>query len=42
MVYLKVAKTFNFELTTFRYQLHIPNFSLCSVHVPLYILMGCI
>ena len=40
MVYLMVAKTFNFQLPTFRFPLSISHFALCSVHVPLYILMG--
>ena len=34
------SKTFNFQLATFRFPLSISHFSLCSVHVPLYILMG--
>ena len=40
MVYLMVAKTFHFSLSTFRFAFSFSHFPLCSVHVPLYILMG--
>ena len=40
IVYLMVAETSNFQLPTFRFPLSIPHFALCSMHVPLYVLMG--